>query len=71
MLQWKQREAPLTRRKEYGTAENRKIECACGKMLARMDGGVLYMWCKHCKKEVAYELIPTGNGICTLRPKTK
>ncbi len=52
-------------------AANKKIECACGKMLARMDGGVLYMWCKHCKKEVAYELIPTGNGTFTLKPKSK
>lgn len=57
-------------RKEYGTANN-KIECACGKMLARMEDGVLYLWCKSCRKEVAYELVPTGNGIYTLRAKTK
>jgi hypothetical protein len=40
-------------------------------MLARMEDGVLYLWCKNCRKEVAYELVPTGNGIFTLRAKTK
>lgn len=40
-------------------------------MLARMEDGVIFMWCKNCKKEIAYELIPTGKGVFTLRPKTK
>lgn len=64
-------QAHETRRKEYGAANSKKIECACGKMLARMEDGVLFMWCKSCRKEVAYVLIPTGNGIFTLKPKTK
>lgn len=50
----------------------KKINCACGKMLARCDeNGVLWLWCKQCRKEVPYILIPTGNGIFTLQPKTK
>ena len=49
----------------------KKVNCACGKMLARYENGVLFLWCKSCKKEVPYVLIPSGNGILTLEPKTK
>lgn len=49
----------------------KKVECACGKMLARIENGVLLLWCKSCRKEVPYVLVPTGNGAFALRPKTK
>lgn len=29
-----------------------KIKCKCEKMLARYENGVLYLWCKSCKKEI-------------------
>lgn len=30
-----------------------EIKCGCGKLLARYDKGILYLWCKGCKKEIA------------------
>ena len=47
----------------------KKIGCACGKMLARMENGVLFLWCKECRKEIPYVLIPAGNGTFTLKRK--
>lgn len=47
------------------------INCDCGKMLARCENGVLWLWCKQCKKEVPYVLVPAGGGMFTLKPKTK
>lgn len=32
------------------------IRCGCGKRVARYENGVIYLWCKSCKKEVAYPL---------------
>lgn len=35
----------------------KKLHCSCGKMLARYENGVLYLWCKNCKREIPVELI--------------
>ena len=32
------------------------IRCGCGKRVARYEDGVIYLWCKSCKKEVAYPI---------------
>lgn len=32
----------------------RKIGCSCGKLLAKEKNGVLYLWCKSCRKEIPY-----------------
>lgn len=36
------------------------VKCSCGKLLARYENGVLYLWCKECKKEIA---VPIKNLI--------
>lgn len=28
------------------------IKCDCGKLLARVRDGKVYVWCKVCKKEI-------------------
>jgi hypothetical protein len=28
------------------------IKCNCGKLLARVRDGKVYVWCKACKKEI-------------------
>lgn len=28
------------------------INCNCGKLLARYDKGILYLYCKRCKEEI-------------------
>lgn len=32
------------------------IKCDCGKLIARAKDGKVYVWCKHCKKEVPIKL---------------
>lgn len=32
------------------------VRCGCGKRVARYEDGVIYLWCKSCKKEVAYPI---------------
>ena len=34
----------------------RSIKCACGKVLARYENGVIYLWCKKCKREIPLRL---------------
>lgn len=43
-----------------------KIGCSCGKMLALENGGVLYLWCKSCKKEVPFAVV-VENGKPVLK----
>lgn len=31
------------------------INCDCGKLLAKVKEGKLYLYCKSCKKEIAFE----------------
>lgn len=31
------------------------INCDCGKLLAKVKNGKLYLYCKSCKKEIAFE----------------
>lgn len=31
---------------------DKPIRCDCGKLVARQRDGVLYVWCKECRKEV-------------------
>lgn len=50
-------------------AADKKISCACGKMLARMENGMIYLWCKECRKEIPFVLIPVGDGTFTLKRK--
>lgn len=46
---------------------DKKISCACEKMLARMENGMIYLWCKNCRKEIPFVLVPTGSGTFTLK----
>lgn len=32
------------------------VRCECGKRLARYENGVIYLWCKSCKTEIALPL---------------
>lgn len=48
-----------------------KINCECGKMLARWDNGTLYLWCKSCKKEVAFRIPGNRQISAVLTPKKR
>lgn len=39
-----------------GKRLNKPIKCTCGKLLARVKDGKLYVWCKECKKEVPLKI---------------
>lgn len=28
------------------------LRCDCGKIIAKQRDGKIYLWCKHCKKEI-------------------
>ncbi len=32
------------------------IKCPCGKLIAKERDGKIYVWCKHCKKEVELKI---------------
>jgi hypothetical protein len=32
----------------------RKLGCSCGKLLAKEENGVLYLWCKECRQQVPF-----------------
>ena len=32
------------------------IKCDCGKLVAKIKNGKLYVWCKHCKREVEIKI---------------
>lgn len=34
------------------------VKCSCGKMVARMRNGKIYVYCKTCKREVQLKLEP-------------
>lgn len=37
--------------------KKKEIHCNCGKLLAKIDNdGIIYVWCKSCKKEVPIKL---------------
>lgn len=40
-------------------SQPRDIHCDCGKLVARERDGVIYVWCKECRKEVAVKVIHT------------
>lgn len=50
-------------------AADKKISCACGKMLARMENGTIFLWCKECRKEIPFVLVQTGPDTFTLKRK--
>jgi phage FluMu protein Com len=41
----------------------KQIKCTCGKLLARVENGTLYLWCKKCKGEVAVDLTQLGQEL--------
>lgn len=45
-----------------------KILCSCGKMLARRDGGIIWLWCKSCKKEEPFRIKKDADGNINLVP---
>ncbi len=32
------------------------VHCDCGKLLAKIKDGKIYVWCKNCKKEVPLKI---------------
>ncbi len=32
------------------------VQCDCGKLLAKVKDGKIYVWCKNCKKEVPLKI---------------
>ena len=38
------------------------VNCTCGKMVARIRGGKVYVYCKTCKREVPLSLEPRAKG---------
>ena len=32
----------------------RKLGCSCGKLLAKEENGVLYLWCKECRRQIPF-----------------
>lgn len=38
-------------------AQDGRIICDCGKLIAREKNGRLYVWCKNCKREIEIEVI--------------
>lgn len=34
-----------------------EIKCKCGKLLAKYDNGIIYLYCKSCKKEIPIKII--------------
>jgi hypothetical protein len=35
---------------------NQAIKCDCGKVVAFEKDGVIYLWCKRCKKEIPLKI---------------
>ena len=38
------------------------VQCACGKMVARIRNGKVYVYCKTCKREVPLEIEPRATA---------
>lgn len=32
------------------------VKCDCGKLIAKKKNGKIYLWCKHCKKEIELKI---------------
>ena len=31
-----------------------KLGCSCGKLLAKEENGILYLWCKECRRQIPF-----------------
>lgn len=40
----------------------RPVKCTCGKMVARIRGGKIYVYCKTCKREVLLPIEPRATA---------
>lgn len=38
------------------------VKCTCGKMVARLRDGKVYVYCKTCKREVPLEIEPRASA---------
>ena len=46
----------LTNSKQSDKIKN-EIKCdCCNKIIAKEKDGVIYLWCKHCKKEIPLKI---------------
>lgn len=39
-----------------GGIMDKSIKCDCGKLIAKVRNGKLYVWCKNCKREVEIKI---------------
>ena len=40
----------------------RKLGCSCGKLLAKEENGVLYLWCKECRRQIPFAVRVSKDG---------
>lgn len=45
------------------------INCNCGKLIAKMEGGHLLLWCKNCRKEITLDPKTEKDGTIIFVPK--
>lgn len=43
---------------KQNNAGSTPVKCTCGKMIARLRNGKVYVYCKTCKREVQLEIEP-------------
>ena len=44
--------------KQKLNSSGKPINCTCGKMVARLRNGKIYVYCKTCKREIPLEIEP-------------
>lgn len=50
---------------DKGSRAETPLKCDCGKMIARVRDGKIFLWCKQCRKEVELKL--EGESHCEPR----
>lgn len=46
----------LTNRVKNGYNRGKPVKCDCGQIIAYMKNGKLMLYCKHCKKQIPFDI---------------